>query len=47
MRKIIIQNLAFALILGVLLFLPAGDLAWPQGWAFEVDPVVWTGIGLG
>jgi protein-S-isoprenylcysteine O-methyltransferase Ste14 len=36
MLKIIIQNLAFALVLGALLFLPAGDLAWPQAWAFLV-----------
>lgn len=32
--KVLLQSLVFAVILGLLLFLPAGDPAWPQGWAF-------------
>ena len=35
-RKLLIQGiakfLAGVVLLGVLLFLPAGTLAWPQGW---------------
>jgi protein-S-isoprenylcysteine O-methyltransferase Ste14 len=34
MLKAIVQNLAFTVLLAVLLFLPAGTLAWPQGWLF-------------
>ena len=34
MLKATIQNLVFTVILGLLLFLPAGTLAWPQGWVF-------------
>jgi protein-S-isoprenylcysteine O-methyltransferase Ste14 len=34
--KIILQSLGFAVVLGLLLFLPAGTLAWPQGWVFLV-----------
>ena len=34
MLKAVIQNLVFIVILGLLLFLPAGTLAWPQGWTF-------------
>jgi protein-S-isoprenylcysteine O-methyltransferase Ste14 len=36
MLKAVVQNLAFTILLGLLLFLPAGDLAWPQGWIFLV-----------
>ena len=36
MLKAVVQNLAFTVLLGVLLFLPAGTLAWPQGWIFLV-----------
>jgi protein-S-isoprenylcysteine O-methyltransferase Ste14 len=32
--KQIVQNLAFLGFLGLLLFLPAGTLAWPQAWVF-------------
>jgi len=32
--KTAVQNLAFVGVLGVLLFLPAGTLAWPQAWIF-------------
>jgi protein-S-isoprenylcysteine O-methyltransferase Ste14 len=34
MLKAIVQNLAFTVLLAVLLFLPAGTLAWPRGWIF-------------
>jgi protein-S-isoprenylcysteine O-methyltransferase Ste14 len=34
MRKAIVQNVAFSVFLGLLLFLPAGTLAWPQAWIF-------------
>jgi protein-S-isoprenylcysteine O-methyltransferase Ste14 len=36
MRKGIIQNLRLNVLLGVLLFLPAGTLAWGRAWAFIV-----------
>jgi protein-S-isoprenylcysteine O-methyltransferase Ste14 len=32
--KMIVQSLVFAVLLGLLLFLPAGTLAWPQAWVF-------------
>jgi protein-S-isoprenylcysteine O-methyltransferase Ste14 len=32
--KVLLQSLGFALVLGLLLFLPAGTLAWAQGWIF-------------
>jgi protein-S-isoprenylcysteine O-methyltransferase Ste14 len=32
--KMIAQSLVFAIFLGLLLFLPAGTLAWPQAWVF-------------
>jgi protein-S-isoprenylcysteine O-methyltransferase Ste14 len=32
--KQVVQNLAFMVFLGLLLFLPAGTLAWPQAWIF-------------
>jgi protein-S-isoprenylcysteine O-methyltransferase Ste14 len=32
--KMIVQSLVFAIVVGLLLFLPAGTLAWPQAWAF-------------
>ena len=39
-RKLLIQGIAKVLagvvLLGVLLFLPAGTLAWPQGWRLMV-----------
>jgi protein-S-isoprenylcysteine O-methyltransferase Ste14 len=34
MLKAVVQNLAFTVLLGLMLFLPAGTLAWPQGWIF-------------
>ena len=34
MLKAIFQNVAFTVLLALLLFLPAGSLAWPQGWVF-------------
>jgi protein-S-isoprenylcysteine O-methyltransferase Ste14 len=34
MLKAVVQNLAFNIVLGLLLFLPAGAVAWPQGWTF-------------
>lgn len=34
MVKAVAQNLAFTVLLGIMLFLPAGTLAWPQGWIF-------------
>jgi protein-S-isoprenylcysteine O-methyltransferase Ste14 len=34
MLKAVVQNLAFNIVLGLLLFVPAGTLAWPQGWIF-------------
>jgi protein-S-isoprenylcysteine O-methyltransferase Ste14 len=36
MLKAVVQNLTFTVLLGALLFLPAGTLAWPQGWIFLV-----------
>jgi protein-S-isoprenylcysteine O-methyltransferase Ste14 len=33
-RKVLLQSLGFAVVLGLLLFLPAGTPAWPQGWIF-------------
>ena len=33
---VLAQSLGFAAFLGVLLFLPAGRIDWPQGWAFIV-----------
>jgi protein-S-isoprenylcysteine O-methyltransferase Ste14 len=32
--KMIAHSLAFGVVLGLLLFLPAGTLAWPQAWVF-------------
>jgi protein-S-isoprenylcysteine O-methyltransferase Ste14 len=32
--KMIAHSLAFAAVLGLLLFLPAGTLVWPQAWVF-------------
>jgi hypothetical protein len=32
--KMVAHSLAFAALLGLLLFLPAGTLAWPQAWVF-------------
>jgi protein-S-isoprenylcysteine O-methyltransferase Ste14 len=32
--KMIAQSLVFAILLGLLLFLPAGTPAWPQAWVF-------------
>jgi len=32
--KMIAHSLVFAALLGLLLFLPAGTLAWPQAWVF-------------
>ena len=34
MRKAVVQNVAFIVVLGLLLFFPAGTLAWPQAWIF-------------
>ncbi|MBN9562654.1 MAG: isoprenylcysteine carboxylmethyltransferase family protein [Alphaproteobacteria bacterium] len=34
MLEAVVQNLAFAVIFALLLFLPAGTWAWPQGWIF-------------
>ncbi len=34
MLKMVLQNLAFMGVLGLLLFVPAGTLAWPQAWVF-------------
>jgi protein-S-isoprenylcysteine O-methyltransferase Ste14 len=34
--KMIVQSLVFAVVLGLLLFLPAGTLAWPQAWVFMI-----------
>ncbi len=34
--KMLPNTLGFAAVLGVLLFLPAGTLAWPQAWVFMV-----------
>lgn len=33
-RKAVVQNIASIVFLGVLLFVPAGSLAWPQAWIF-------------
>jgi protein-S-isoprenylcysteine O-methyltransferase Ste14 len=41
--KIAVQSLLGCLLLGLLLFLPAGTLAWPQAWAFLV---LFNGCGL-
>ena len=32
--KMVAHTLAFAVLLGLLLFLPAGTMAWPQAWVF-------------
>ena len=32
--KMVAHSLAFAVLLGLLLFLPAGTMAWPQAWVF-------------
>ncbi len=32
--KVVVNSLVFAVVLGLLLFLPAGTLAWPQAWVF-------------
>ncbi len=34
MLKMIAQSVAFTILLSLLFFLPAGTLAWPQGWVF-------------
>jgi protein-S-isoprenylcysteine O-methyltransferase Ste14 len=34
--RMLAHTLAFGVVLGVLLFLPAGTLAWPQAWGFIV-----------
>ncbi|MGH7066691.1 MAG: methyltransferase family protein [Acetobacteraceae bacterium] len=34
MRKLVTQNLSAVAAIGVLLFVPAGTLAWPQAWVF-------------
>jgi protein-S-isoprenylcysteine O-methyltransferase Ste14 len=34
LTRMIVQNLVFAVVLALLLFVPAGTLAWPQGWIF-------------
>ncbi len=34
MLKVVVQNLSFLGVLGLLLFLPAGTVAWPQAWIF-------------
>jgi protein-S-isoprenylcysteine O-methyltransferase Ste14 len=34
MLKAVVQNLVFAVVFALLLFLPAGTWAWPQGWIF-------------
>jgi protein-S-isoprenylcysteine O-methyltransferase Ste14 len=44
--NMIARSVAFAVFLGVLLFWPAGTLAWPQGWTFIVLFVGW-GIAVG
>jgi protein-S-isoprenylcysteine O-methyltransferase Ste14 len=36
----------FLLVLGVALFLPAGDIRWAQGWAFLLVFLVVTGVGI-
>jgi protein-S-isoprenylcysteine O-methyltransferase Ste14 len=40
-RTIVVQAVGGAVAAGLLLFLPAGTLAWPQGWAFLV--LFWVG----
>lgn len=42
----VVRSLAFAVVLGVLLFWPAGTLAWPQAWIFIILFVGW-GLGTG
>src|SRR5215475_9129644 len=44
--NVVLQSLGFTIFLGLLLFLPAGTLAWPQGWAFLVL-FVGCSVGLG
>jgi len=34
MLNAVVQNLAFTVLLALMLFLPAGTPAWPQGWIF-------------
>jgi protein-S-isoprenylcysteine O-methyltransferase Ste14 len=41
--EMIARSVGFAIVLGLLLFLPAGTLAWPQAWAFIV---LFFGLGL-
>jgi protein-S-isoprenylcysteine O-methyltransferase Ste14 len=36
MLKLVTQNLSIVVLIGLLLFLPAGTLAWPQAWIFLV-----------
>jgi len=36
LARMIVQNLVFAVALALLLFVPAGTLAWPQGWIFLI-----------
>ncbi len=42
----VVRSVVFAVVLGVLLFWPAGTLAWPQAWIFIVLFVGW-GLGMG
>jgi protein-S-isoprenylcysteine O-methyltransferase Ste14 len=41
--KMLARSIGFAVVLGALLFVPAGTLAWPQGWIFLV---LFMGAGL-
>jgi protein-S-isoprenylcysteine O-methyltransferase Ste14 len=41
--EMIARSVGFAVVLGVLLFLPAGTLAWPQAWVFII---LFNGSGL-
>ena len=36
LRKMIVDTLVSMVVLGLILFLPAGTLAWPQGWALII-----------
>src|SRR5262245_37859045 len=44
--NVVLQSLSFTVFLGLLLFLPAGTLAWPEGWVFLLLFVGWC-VGLG
>ena len=41
--KMLVQSVVGAFVFGLLLFLPAGTLAWPEGWAFLA---LFSGCGL-